>query len=599
MEKATFGASRTMRRCDALRVANMRPPQHQSNVPCEDVRRSASVSITRTAGASVMRGSFGTGCLLIAALAVFSIGGCGGGGAKAPDGGKASDAGATDISSTTDARDVANPDTPLTTDGPSDSLGEPTASEPMDSDARQADRPPDDAASDLISVPVGPKIVTVTLPDAFVGKAYAQTLLATGGSPPIVWSLSAAPVDLSWLQLLGGGTLGGTPMSSVVPGKELTVQVIDRMGMSDSRTFVLTVVACVPNTSMPCLVVKDAACLVGVQACVGGVLQACSGGTGSTDAARCGPSCNACDASSDACVEGRCRCGTAAPCSGIRPSCCSANGASACVDTQTDVRFCGACNAPCDKDRANVVPTCTGGTCSYPCAPGWGRCPAGTNSRGCETNTNTDGANCGGCGNLCPPTVPHGVAASPVCVGGKCSLVCDPGWDNCDGNSGNGCEAPLNTISNCGACGTTCPPATGGGAQCGQGGRCEMTCPTGTFLCGTKCLPNENDDVNNCGACGHVCVVPANGVSVGCSGGRCTVQCAKGFGNCNSSFEDGCETNTDTSGAHCGGCNNACPGGWPLCLSGTCACFITFTGEYCSVGHRCDICGCDAGSSCI
>ena len=373
-----------------------------------------------------MRGPFGTGCLLLGALALFASDGCGGGSAKLPDGGSAGGAGTMQISSATDARDVANPDTPLTTDAPSDSLGE-AAPEPTDTDARQADRSPDDAAPDLISVPAGPKIVTVTLLDAFVGKPYAQTLVATGGSPPLAWSLSSAAVELDWLRLLGGGGLSGTPMASVVPGKELMVQVIDRMGMSDSRTFVLTVVACEQGTSKPCLVIRDAACLVGVQACVGGVLQACSGGTGSTDATHCGPSCVACDAASDSCIDGRCRCGTATPCSGIRPSCCKANGASECVDTQTDVRFCGACNTPCDKDRANVVPTCTGGTCSYPCAPGWGRCPAGTNSKGCETNTNTDRANCGGCGNICAPTVPHGVAASPACVGGKCALVCDPG----------------------------------------------------------------------------------------------------------------------------------------------------------------------------
>ena len=40
---------------------------------------------------------------------------------------------------------------------------------------------------------------------------------------------------------------------------------------------------------------------------------------------------------------------------------------------------------------------------------------------------------------------------------GSCQVTrCDTGWDNCDNSPTNGCERPLNTLTDCGACGVAC-----------------------------------------------------------------------------------------------------------------------------------------------
>jgi hypothetical protein len=96
--------------------------------------------------------------------------------------------------------------------------------------------------------------------------------------------------------------------------------------------------------------------------------------------------------------------------------------------------------------------------------------------------------------------------------------VCTTGFGDCDLSAGNGCEVTLGTdLTNCGRCGNACPP------------RANAT-PT-------------------------------------CSSGTCGVSCNTGFADCNSSAADGCEVDTNTSAAHCGGCGRACAG---RCVAGSC-----------------------------
>lgn len=60
-----------------------------------------------------------------------------------------------------------------------------------------------------------------------------------------------------------------------------------------------------------------------------------------------------------------------------------------------------------------------------------------------------------------------------------CSLVsCDPGWGNCDGVIGTGCERSLTTLTDCAGCGIPCS-FTGATASCGTG-----TCAFGSCLSG-------------------------------------------------------------------------------------------------------------------
>ena len=75
----------------------------------------------------------------------------------------------------------------------------------------------------------------------------------------------------------------------------------------------------------------------------------------------------------------------------------------------------------------------------------------------------TDALHCGACGTACG-VFSHTKAA--VCVAGACAVgPCDDGYADCDGDAGNGCEAPLATSkTDCGACGTVCATSCRDGA---------------------------------------------------------------------------------------------------------------------------------------
>jgi putative Ig domain-containing protein/FG-GAP repeat protein len=65
----------------------------------------------------------------------------------------------------------------------------------------------------VISAPGGPLTITSPLPPATTGLAYSQTLTASGGTPPYVWSVvSGAPP--SGITLSSAGLLSGTPTQS-------------------------------------------------------------------------------------------------------------------------------------------------------------------------------------------------------------------------------------------------------------------------------------------------------------------------------------------------------------------------------------------------
>ena len=100
-------------------------------------------------------------------------------------------------------------------------------------------------------------------------------------------------------------------------------------------------------------------------------------------------------------------------------------------------------------------------------------CPAGTAR--CETacvDLQTDGANCGACGRSC-----SGANATVECRLAACDVVaCDPGWEDCDGRSTNGCESP--------DCVRDAPCTT----SCGSTGTSSCTAS-----CGTDCEPPDEE----------------------------------------------------------------------------------------------------------
>jgi hypothetical protein len=96
------------------------------------------------------------------------------------------------------------------------------------------------------------------------------------------------------------------------------------------------------------------------------------------------------------------------------------------------------------------------------------------------------------------------VAVGPALA--AASTTCSPGYTQCAGN----CIDTNTDVNNCGACGTVCPAAINGTAQCDDG-TCGIECNTGYTLCGGQCVSLQNDP-NNCGTCFKTC---ASGTCVG------------------------------------------------------------------------------------
>jgi hypothetical protein len=178
-----------------------------------------------------------------------------------------------------------------------------------------------------------------------------------------------------------------------------------------------------------------------------------------------------------------------------------------------DPANCGGCGLVCSQN--NVTPGCVNGSCSGTCAAGWGNCNNDLRTDGCETNTSTDVNNCGGCSMACSTQ-----NIAPACTGGQCTGACNTGWADCDGNKrGNGCETNTNTdINNCGGCNLVCSNQNVS-QSCGAG-QCNGTCTAGWGDCNnnkqTDGCETALNTVANCGACGVAC-----GAGQSCVSGQC------------------------------------------------------------------------------
>ncbi len=230
------------------------------------------------------------------------------------------------------------------------------------------------------------------------------------------------------------------------------------------------------------------------------------------------------------------------------------------------------CDGETDEDDAiascqlsNAIAACAEGECLISaCTDLFGNCD-GDDSNGCERPLNTL-TNCGDCDNACAAL---DRAVSVDCIGGACSATeCERGYGDCDDIPSNGCEALLNTIDNCGACGLPCT-----GASC-QGGRCStLECEPGHADCdgdtGNAC-ETELTTTTDCVVCGNTCSFP--NASSSCETGECAfVQCRPGYGDCDGEVSNGCETLLNTT-SNCGECGAECvnAGGDAFCTAGVC-----------------------------
>jgi hypothetical protein len=201
----------------------------------------------------------------------------------------------------------------------------------------------------------------------------------------------------------------------------------------------------------------------------------------------------------------------------------------------------------------------------------------------------TERGHCGACGNACGDT--------QTCTAGMCVTRCGGGQSVCSGQ----CVDLTNDPRNCGMCGRSCAS----GLSCAAGS-CGAVCAAPLSSCSGSCVDTRYDP-QHCGACGRPCAVP-NAVAA-CGSGTCVVgACVPGFGNCDGESGNGCETNTQTSAAHCGACGRACSSG-QTCADGVCltpcasgetrcngACVNLATSN-----ANCGACGnvCGAGQSCV
>ncbi|MBW2462431.1 MAG: putative metal-binding motif-containing protein [Deltaproteobacteria bacterium] len=249
-------------------------------------------------------------------------------------------------------------------------------------------------------------------------------------------------------------------------------------------------------------------------------------------------------------------------------------GTNGCETALNTVSNCDACGDRCSV--RNGTPACVARVCRIDsCNPTHDDCRGGY-ANGCETSLRTL-SDCNGCGMGCTTA-----NATPTCASQSCEIAsCNGGWGDCSGGPGNGCETRLNSLTNCGSCGTSCSRANAT-ATCSSGSCRISSCNSGWGNCdgnGSNGCETRLNSLTHCGMCGSACN-RAN-ASATCSTGSCRIDSCSGiFRNCNGSDPDGCETPIHTD-SNCSACSDNCS-----------------SPETCSGGPTANICGCTPRGSC-
>ncbi len=306
-------------------------------------------------------------------------------------------------------------------------------------------------------------------------------------------------------------------------------------------------------------------CDAGYADCDGDVSNGCEVNILSTsDCGRCGKSCSFPNGQ-PSCPSGSC---VLSSCDPGRAD-CNHDVTDGC---ETDLKLpdnCAACGNDC-RSIPNVLSSgCSQGKCQYVCNAGRADCNKNA-ADGCEANLSST-TNCGACGNDCS-SLPH--VASASCGGSACkNLVCQSGWGDCNGDPSDGCERSLHTNSDCASCNAACSPAHGAGS-CSTGSCVVTSCDSGFDNCNGNAADGCEASLtaaSSCGACGKKCaagLICSNGQcacmkDADCGGGTqkcCGGACTDAGGAC---FPFPCIPGTNrTNNANCGGCGQVC---WFCC----------------------------------
>jgi hypothetical protein len=185
------------------------------------------------------------------------------------------------------------------------------------------------------------------------------------------------------------------------------------------------------------------------------------------------------------------------------------------TSTTGDVNNCGMCGTKCSY--TNGVGACVASMCALAmCNNGFANCDNNL-MNGCEAATASDPNNCGGCNMKCQ--APN---ANTTCSASKCVITsCANGFKDCDMAEVDGCEIQTATDpNNCGNCGMKCAGANVMTNGCANSACTVVACNPGFANCngvpGDGCEINTNTDKNNCGTCGHACGNCVNG-ACGCN----------------------------------------------------------------------------------
>jgi len=288
-------------------------------------------------------------------------------------------------------------------------------------------------------------------------------------------------------------------------------------------------------------------------------------------------------------------------CNNLFADCSPALGCETPVDSA--VSDCGACGNNCAAlpNVDNTATSCIAGKCVIGCLSGYSDCDNDPTT-GCEAQTDSSAIDCGKCGNDCSKLPNLG---SPVCTSGICNGTCNTGFSVCGSATGVGCpDDTSSSTTNCGVCGNNCPGVSNAGVAC-TAGVCDFTtCSSGFQNCDndrTNGCETALTDKNFCGSCSVNCEVSGktgNFASATCSGAvpACSLTCAPGFQDCDKSYLNGCEVNTNTNVSQCGKCGTACalknaPANGQTCNGGVC------TATSCNAGFS--FCSLPATGGCV